>query len=403
MKKFLLPVLTLSILFSTSSLSNVIWLEIGTLSQPARNPESGVLSEADLQAFDLKIFDDQSEEIGLVDIAGLDPVGVGYYVGVVNLGSNLPDTVSVKLVSFDDEMAADLGNGLSLVDNFSPFVDPGVHKITAQSLSWQGFSVNSLSVAVTGFGSVSLTGGEFPEFNVVTVTAAPATWYEFIGWTGNVPAASQKSPTVSLTMNIDREIAAVFGIIVPQAWLDDIDLPLKGADDDADSDGFTNRDEYEFGTDPEDDQFTSTATIDIAIGWNLISLAVQPMSNRAMWSLLDNVPIRNVWEWNSWTDKFEINGDTRTKRGYWVYSNTPKNGIVIDGQSVIDAKQFLFQGWNLIGSSTSSVVPANAVFGGSVWYWRPDRQQFIPLPSDEQMTPGLAYWLYLSEDTMIEI
>ena len=67
----------------------------------------------------------------------------------------------------------------------------------------------SLSVIAspTEGGSVSPTSGLYDSDSLVTIVATPADGYDFVSWSGDV---SSSEPTVSITMDSDKEAVAVF-------------------------------------------------------------------------------------------------------------------------------------------------------------------------------------------------
>jgi hypothetical protein len=69
---------------------------------------------------------------------------------------------------------------------------------------------HTLTAASTGGGNVTLNppGGTYSSTNVVTATAVPGPGWSFMGWQGD---ASGNSPTISVTMERDKSIFAVFG------------------------------------------------------------------------------------------------------------------------------------------------------------------------------------------------
>lgn len=64
-----------------------------------------------------------------------------------------------------------------------------------------------LTVNIVGQGSVSPAGGEYPEGDVVTLTATPSAGYLFAGWSGD---ASGSSSSVSVTMDAAKTVTATF-------------------------------------------------------------------------------------------------------------------------------------------------------------------------------------------------
>ncbi|MBE9512712.1 MAG: hypothetical protein IMY77_01440, partial [Chloroflexi bacterium] len=70
----------------------------------------------------------------------------------------------------------------------------------------------SLSVAVnpSDSGNASPSYGSYSDGAQVTLTAAPVPGYEFVSWSGD---ASGTSPTVTVTIDSDKEVVANFRII----------------------------------------------------------------------------------------------------------------------------------------------------------------------------------------------
>ena len=65
----------------------------------------------------------------------------------------------------------------------------------------------STSVSPSGSGSVNPSSGNYEAGSTVTVTAHPASGYEFDYWSGD---ASGTSPTTTITMNSDKSVTAHF-------------------------------------------------------------------------------------------------------------------------------------------------------------------------------------------------
>jgi len=75
---------------------------------------------------------------------------------------------------------------------------------------WERTHTLSVSVSPSGVGSVFPSGGEYESGAQVTLLASPARGYTFDHWQGS---ASGTSSTVTISMNSDQEVTAVF---VPQ-------------------------------------------------------------------------------------------------------------------------------------------------------------------------------------------
>jgi uncharacterized repeat protein (TIGR02543 family) len=70
-----------------------------------------------------------------------------------------------------------------------------------------------LTTNTTAGGTVS-AGGTFNSGATPSVTAAPATGYQFSGWTGDVPVGQEDSQTITITMNANKSVTAIFTEIV---------------------------------------------------------------------------------------------------------------------------------------------------------------------------------------------
>jgi uncharacterized repeat protein (TIGR02543 family) len=71
----------------------------------------------------------------------------------------------------------------------------------------------TLLTAATAGGTVS-AGGIFNSGATPSVTAAPATGYQFSGWTGDVPVGQEDSQTITITMDANKSVTAIFTEIV---------------------------------------------------------------------------------------------------------------------------------------------------------------------------------------------
>jgi hypothetical protein len=68
----------------------------------------------------------------------------------------------------------------------------------------------SVSVSPSGAGSVSPSGGEYESGVQVTLTASPASSYQFASWSGD---ASGANLTATITMNSNKNVIATFELI----------------------------------------------------------------------------------------------------------------------------------------------------------------------------------------------
>ncbi len=136
--------------------------------------------------------------------------------------------------------------------------------------------------------------GWYPLGGSVTVTAAPASYYHFGGWTGMVPAGQTNSNPLVLTMNTYRAIGALFAEnstsnhSVPHLWF--VQHGITGnfelaESSDQDGDGMTAWQEWIAGTDP-----TNIASL-----LNIRSGASQGGDNVIEWTVVSNRSYRILW------------------------------------------------------------------------------------------------------------
>ena len=95
--------------------------------------------------------------------------------------------------------------------------------------------------------------------------------------------------------------------------------------DDPDGDGVSNADEFAQGTDP------FALVIQLCEGWNLISLAREPLDN-SVESLFGNNISGAVWGWDAHDRIFMIVNKLKGGQGYWAMANrdcTGDNAIII--------------------------------------------------------------------------
>lgn len=166
---------------------------------------------------------------------------------------------------------------------------------------------------------------------------------------------------------------------------------------------------------------TSSLTINLGTGWNLISLPLQP-SNTAITTVLSNIggKYSAVWAWDgqsqSWRSYFPSSpalanlSTMEAGKGYWVYM-TSSGSIPLSGSAPSKTINLVNQ-WNLVGfNSTTSTSVTNALSSidgryVSVWAWKnstnsyqsyfPNNQLFSDLTT---MESGRGYWIYATQST----
>ena len=139
-------------------------------------------------------------------------------------------------------------------------------------------------------------------------------------------------------------------------------------DQDADGDGWSNREEYEAGTDPKT-SVPVAATVNLSTGWNFIALPVVPPKTADLNTLLNGLPPAMHWWWAGWTQPYHSAGELKGKRGLAVHVPGAGTAVPVTGQSIADQSFLLFTGWNLVGSVSATFPPAARSLGNTIWWW----------------------------------
>ena len=175
-----------------------------------------------------------------------------------------------------------------------------------------------------------------------------------------------------------------------------------------------------------------TQTINLNVGWNLISFAVLPQDKtpaNVLQSLENAAILNSIWgydaaaqDWSTYPSPFagtgasEITG-LETGKGYWIKVASATQLVINDpGNSVQAAPMDLQLGWNLFGSVSSVPQAYQNVFNGvsvtELAQFDSLAGQFnrvvipaIGTPSPEDFTellPGLGYWVFVTQLSDIE-
>jgi hypothetical protein len=172
-------------------------------------------------------------------------------------------------------------------------------------------------------------------------------------------------------------------------------------------------------TEPPTDPSTS-ATVSLQAGWNIVSLPVQP-SNTSIGSVLGaiNGKYQAVYSFDGSNYQQYVPGDSSNNlttmeagRGYWVYMDEAAS-FTVSGSAASKSVR-LSEGWNLVGynsTSESSVTQAFASIAGkyeAVYGFNASSNSYsehIPgtteKPANELTTlrPGQGYWVYATSGT----
>jgi len=159
----------------------------------------------------------------------------------------------------------------------------------------------------------------------------------------------------------------------------------------------------------------NVTTIALNVGWNLISLCLQP-SDTAIGSVLDSIAgkFTSVWayknrEWEVYDPQFPGFSNLSTMEagwGYWIDMNEAAT-LIISG-SALSRSIALIVNWNLVGynsCSSQSIGNALASIEGkyvSVWAfmngeWKVYDPQFPGFSNLTTMDPGYGYWINTTE------
>ncbi|MBI2353617.1 MAG: carboxypeptidase regulatory-like domain-containing protein [Deltaproteobacteria bacterium] len=158
---------------------------------------------------------------------------------------------------------------------------------------------------------------------------------------------------------------------------------------------------------------TTTESITLSQGWNLISLPVQP-SKTAVGTVLGALGYRNLWgytggAWRMYDPANPIFSDLSEMAagsGYWLYATGPAT-LQVQGSTAAKSVSFA-SGWNLVGFNATvaqDVGQATSTIGPNldkVWGFRNGNWQLYdpgnPIFSDLMtLEPGRGYWIKIKQ------
>lgn len=292
--------------------------------------------------------------------------------------------------------SADSGTYTLLVGN-----DLGTVTSNAVTLSIEYW----VNVRTQGQGTVNVQRARYLEGSQVALTATPASGqFEFLNWSESIGAEDPTAPTITVTADRHRPIIAHFGPVVDGDWKDAYGIADQADDDDTDLDGFSNRQEFDLGTDPSvldsGDIVALPKLIQLRKGWNLFSLPLQPESGTNISNLLGDNSRGGIWIWDAVNGEFIGDQQAAGKRGYWAH--VPKSvEIEISGHEIVDSSLVLHVGWNLVGPTATAEYIDNALVEGPVWTWDADRKIYASL-NGRELQECNGYWFHATGETRLQ-
>ena len=180
----------------------------------------------------------------------------------------------------------------------------------------------------------------------------------------------------------------------------------------ADPDGNTRSDTVTVTVTPQ----VYTRDVELAAGWNLVSLPVQP-SGATKESILASIEgsyssvwgyENGLWQFFDPADPGSSDLETITSvSGYWIKMSEAAT-LSLSGYAPATGRR-LSKGWNLVGVPSSEPLPVEEAIAGikgfcaSVWAYENGLWTFYdpakPVGSDLlEMKPGVGYWVKTTED-----
>lgn len=386
----MLRVIILSLFCLANARGTALLLELGSAESPFRLPSGADATIDDLDNIRPGVFDQEDNFVGEADTSGLDVAGNGHFIGTINLNNALVDA-RLKVVDWENLMIADLADATAQ-DAFLPLTDPTSHRVSATDVVWQPFVFHALTIDNEGAGAVDDVAGDYAEFDNAELTATAGPLHEFVGWTGDVPPDDTTNNPLLLQMDITRQVEAVFGPVISDAWADrHFGTTAIDPEADADADDVSNRDEFRLGTDPQSPTTTSDS-VSVTPGWNLIAPTVQPET--ALWPAAITVS----WSWDALEHSFVFDRTVAGKTGYWIHA-TEQQDVAVAGQAIIDNTLLLYTGWNLVGVAQAVATPASTA---TIWTWDNVAARYISVDNG-QLAPRVGYWILADGDAVVDL
>ena len=144
--------------------------------------------------------------------------------------------------------------------------------------------------------------------------------------------------------------------------------------------------------------------VELAPGWNLISIPGQPLETNPQSLVNDNEGagvVLPLYRWDPSTFNYQEVEELKVGEGYWILTtNQSVTNLVIPYQPVDSYTQLLLPGWNMIGSLSQSTdfsqpsdTPAGSIFPQSLFGWQAAGFSY---QLSNQIEPGQGYWVLAS-------
>jgi hypothetical protein len=141
--------------------------------------------------------------------------------------------------------------------------------------------------------------------------------------------------------------------------------------------------------------------LSLASGWNMVSIPIIPDNTTInhIFGQISTLNIRPVVTWQS--PLFVPVNEVQAKIGYWVFTPSPIN-IEIIGTPITDKKLSLVSGWNMIGTTGLGNLDLTKI-PNQVSQRLPVTWQSPIFTPIDQLVPGKAGWVFVTQTTEVEI
>ena len=145
--------------------------------------------------------------------------------------------------------------------------------------------------------------------------------------------------------------------------------------------------------------------LDLAPGWNLISLPMQIRDN-SIAAVFGRKHLGPIWAWRD-TDgggEFEKLTVIDPQVGAWIRVTQPvREPLRLRGRPLRDRPLALSPGWNLVGPTSECGPPVNAAIIPPIWHWDAAAQGYSRVGAGGPLVAGEAYWIYARESVVVKL